>query len=80
MQPGLVLDFYPLADSLRAFLKCPLLLIYAWPPSFGKETYDRTMQYMKYIGNEKLIEIKSIKSTHHFHMMLPDETSKLVID
>ena len=71
-----------LFDDMVENIKAPVLLIIAWPPSFGDIVYQKTMALVEEIKSKRKTEIETIQvyGTHHFHMITPDETAEKVLD
>ncbi len=67
--------------ALFANLKCPILLIYAVPAPYGEYTYQKVMDLMTEIRekSDASVEMAAIESTHHFHMLKPEETSRIAL-
>lgn len=78
-----VRDFHSEYNGKALFenLKCPILLIYAVPAPYGDFTFQKVMEMMSEIKekSESSVEMVSIESTHHFHMLKPDETSQIAL-
>jgi hypothetical protein len=61
-------------------MKCPLLLLYAVPASYGKETLDRTIRFIKSLRNsENECKVIPLEGTHHFHMIKPEATAQVIL-
>ncbi len=76
-------DFHSEYNGRALFenLKCPILLIYALPAPYGEYTYNKVMEMMAEIKSksEASLELISIESTHHFHMLKPEETGQIAL-
>lgn len=75
------LEFHGVYDCLFTNLSSPVMLIYATPPPYGQELYDQIMKLMSEIdkNSKSSVELIPMEGTHHFHMLKPEETSKLLI-
>lgn len=71
-----------MSTTFNETIKCQVLYIYAWPPSYGERYYEGTMEFISKMKEHDKNSIESIKfdGTHHFHMIEPDKTSKIILN
>lgn len=75
-------EFHGIYDCLFQKINTPICLIYATPPPFGQELFDQIMTIMNEIkkNSKSIVQLVPIESTHHFHMLKPEDTGKLVLE
>ncbi len=75
-------EFHGIYDSLFKTINSPICLIYATPPPFGQKLFDQIMTIMNEIkkNSKATVDLIPIESTHHFHMLKPEETAKFVLE
>ena len=66
--------------SLFDNLKCQIIMLYATPPPYTEEAFQKAMNIITRIKekSEAQVELVPIKGKHHFHMLNPVEAADLV--
>ncbi len=76
------LDFYATAESFHDYIKCPVLYMYANPPSYGERAFKASIELISNlkITTKNNLDIVEFDGTHHFHMIEPEKTSKHILE
>lgn len=75
-------DFVSIYHSLLDHhLKIPVAFIYATPPPYGEVLFDQIKQMVSHLkeNSHSTVDFLPIEGTHHFHMLKPEEASKIVL-
>lgn len=74
-------EYSQIWPNIKTTLKAPMLQIYAHPPSYGDFAFECTNQRIRDINENSKTKIELVKfdGTHHFHMIHPAETAKIVL-
>lgn len=75
-------EYNRIYESLFENLENPVMLLYATPPAFGEKLCNQVMHIMNQIKKNSKSEVELIpfEGTHHFHMVNPEEASKIILE
>jgi hypothetical protein len=73
-------EFLCLRESIVKNVKLPIYHIYAFPYPYGETTFDTINDLLNEIKRSSncFLEIVKFEGSHHFHMLNPARTAKLV--
>jgi hypothetical protein len=83
LEPYHYLDFLLMSKTFNENIKCPLMYVYAWPPAYGDNYFNGTMDFFTTLKNNKKnghLEIVKFEGSHHFHMIEPEKTSLVILN
>lgn len=78
--PDMYTDFHVVRDSLKSYLKCPLLFITCVPATFGEKSYERTIRFFLSLKHDHLIKHVKLEGNHHLHMIKPEPTANVILE